>query len=74
MRRDWRGSSLDLHGNPLRNAAAARVGRAALRRHFSQKRVDTALAAAIGGSSVAPNDRSARKSAPTKTMGSELRA
>jgi hypothetical protein len=39
---------LALHNDPLRNAAAARAGRAALRRHFSQKRVDHALATAIG--------------------------
>ena len=65
---------LDLHSDPARNSAAARVGRAALRRHFSQKCVDIALAAAIDGSAASPSDGGARKSAPTRTMGSELRA
>jgi glycosyltransferase involved in cell wall biosynthesis len=48
---------LALCNDPRRNAAAARAGHAALRRHFSQKRVDSALAAAIGGCARAPSYR-----------------
>jgi glycosyltransferase involved in cell wall biosynthesis len=36
-----------LHADVARNSAIARAGRETLRRHFSQKRVDAALAAAL---------------------------
>jgi len=64
---------LDLHSDPVRNAAAALAGRAALRGHFSQKRLDTALVAAISAPA-APSDRNVRRSTPTRITGSELRA
>jgi len=38
---------LALHIDPIHNAALSRAGRAVLRRHFSQKQVDAALAAAL---------------------------
>jgi len=38
---------LALHIDPAHNTALSRAGRAALRRHFSQKQVDAALAAAL---------------------------
>ncbi len=38
---------LALHIDPAHNAALSRAGRAALRRHFSQKQLDCALAAAL---------------------------
>ena len=38
---------LALHIDPAHNAALSRAGRAVLRRHFSQKQVDAALAAAL---------------------------
>lgn len=38
---------LELHADPARDEALSRAGQAALRRHFSQKQLDAALAPAL---------------------------
>jgi UDP-N-acetylmuramyl tripeptide synthase len=58
---------LDLHDVQPRNQAAARAGHAALRRHFSQRRVDAGLAAAI--SQAPPATEGDRKQIATTTVG-----
>ncbi len=71
---------LGLHDDQGRNEAAARAGRAALRRYFSQTRVDAALVAAVSGSvsGLSEGNRIAARGVPgakpTATTGAELHA